>query len=206
MRDQQGDERRQFTVLFVCTGNICRSPMAEQLFRARTDQTLVPILTASAGTSGLTGWGMDGPSALVLRELGGNASGHYAQRLSRGLIADADLILTAETKHRAASIRADSGAAGRAFTLREFGRTGAGLGLLPEPATAAALCTRVGQIAERRDTDPSAEPMLDDIGDPYGASPELVRGCGRQIASAVDAVIDALGIRRVVAAAMDAPA
>ena len=61
----------------------------------------------SAGTHGLTGWEMDAPSALALRELGGDGEGHGAQRLNRELIADADLILTAETDHRAAIARAD---------------------------------------------------------------------------------------------------
>jgi protein-tyrosine phosphatase len=193
-----------FTVLFVCTGNICRSPMAERLFEARTDPALA-LRTASAGTGGLTGWGMDGPSALVLRELGGDGAGHSAQRLGRRVLADADLILTAEIEHRDAAIRAEGSARRRAFTLREFGRLGAGLGGLPQPVTAEGLRVRVAEVATRRAAQRPAGPRVDDIADPYGAPLDVVRSCGAQIAMAVDAVIDALGLQRIGTAAPTPP-
>jgi protein-tyrosine phosphatase len=194
-----------FIVLFICTGNICRSPMAERLFEARTDPAL-PLRTASAGTSGLTGWGMDAPSALVLRELGGDGEGHSALRLSRQLIVDADLILTAEIGHRDAVGRADRRARERTFTLREFGRVGAGLGPLPHPTSADELCARVAQVAARRAALPAGSPEIDNIADPYGAPLDFVRYCGTQTAAAVDGVIDALGLQRIPVPGPDAPA
>jgi protein-tyrosine phosphatase len=184
-----------FTVLFVCTGNICRSPMAERLFHARAAATIA-LRTVSAGTHGLNGWAMDAPSALVLRELGGDGEGHRAQRLTRELIVDADLILTAETEHRAAIARADPAAVQRTFTMREFGRLGAGLGPLTAPSDDD-LRARVAEVAGLRAAGAPAGPMRDDIGDPYGAALDLVRTCGLQIATAVEADLAALGLGRV---------
>jgi len=134
-----------FSVLFVCTGNICRSPMAERLFRARVDPA-VPITAASAGTAGLPDWPMDAPSALALREFGGDPEGHAGRRLTETMVADADLILTAETTHRSVIVQADPPAFRRAFTLREFGRLGAALGPLGAPVTVDALRERVGEV------------------------------------------------------------
>lgn len=181
-------------ILFVCTGNICRSPMAELLFQARTDPGL-PVLSASAGTSGLTGWGMDPPSAVVLRELGSSGDGHLAQRLSPELVAQSELILTAEAWHRDAIVEVDPRATERIFTLREFGRLGAGLGGRAS-VTADDLRGRIARIGELRAHAAPVERGVDDIGDPYGASLREVRACGAQIAAAVDALIDGLGLPR----------
>ncbi len=85
-------------MLFVCTGNICRSPAAEFLFRARIGTA--PIVASSAGTSGLSGWDMDAPSARALRAFGVDPSAHVARRMTREMVAAADLVLTADTDHR----------------------------------------------------------------------------------------------------------
>ncbi|MFN2560552.1 MAG: low molecular weight phosphatase family protein, partial [Jatrophihabitans sp.] len=47
-----------FAVLFVCTGNVCRSPLAERLMRARLAPGL-PVAVSSAGTMGLSGYPID---------------------------------------------------------------------------------------------------------------------------------------------------
>src|SRR4051812_14826139 len=90
-----------FSVLFVCTGNICRSPIAERLFLSRV-RGGAPIVASSAGTRALVGEPMDAPSAEALRGLGGNPVGHVGRRLRAGEAAAADLILVAEANHRSA--------------------------------------------------------------------------------------------------------
>lgn len=166
--------------------------MAERLFRARVEGT--SIRTVSAGIAGLVGYSMDAPSATVLCELGGDSRGHVSQRLDRQMIADAALILTAETQHRSVLVQTDPLSFRRTFTLREFGRLGTALGPLQHAPTPDVLRSRVGEVADQRGCSEPVEPGADDIGDPFGASIKVARACGRHIVEAVDSVVRALGL------------
>ncbi len=82
------------SVLFVCAGNICRSPMAEALFKhlAQSRPALAPLLVGSAGTIAMDGNRATPETRQVARdEFGLDLSGHRARNVE-GL--DADLILT----------------------------------------------------------------------------------------------------------------
>jgi protein-tyrosine phosphatase len=183
-----------FTVLFVCTGNICRSPSAERIFAAQLDPA-GPIAVASAGTGAVVGHGIDEPTALVLGRLGADPSGHRAQQLTGELLAGSDLVLTAESSHRAAVLQAQPLGFRQTFTIREFGRLGAGLPPLPAPPGVEALRERVAEVAARRGIVAVAEPGADEIGDPFGAGNSAAATTVAQIARAVEGVVAALGLR-----------
>jgi protein-tyrosine-phosphatase len=89
-------------VLFVCTGNTCRSPMAEGLMReALASRGVDQVTVSSAGTGAWDGAPVSEGAYLVGLEHGLDLSGHRAQLLTRDLVKSADLILTMSAQHRA---------------------------------------------------------------------------------------------------------
>jgi protein-tyrosine-phosphatase len=103
-------------VLFVCTANICRSAYAE----LRTRQLLPGLAVASAGVQGWRDHAMDRPIAQVLAQRGGDPVGFRSRRLQPPMIRDAQLVLTAEVKHRTSVLDDAPAAHARVFTLGMF--------------------------------------------------------------------------------------
>lgn len=106
-------------ILFVCTGNTCRSPTAEQLLRQELARRGVEGVTV--GSAGVGAW--DGAPAsegayLIGLEEGLDLSGHRARLLTPELAAETDLILTMGRSHLA-RVR-ELGAGDRAYLLTEF--------------------------------------------------------------------------------------
>lgn len=106
-------------ILLVCTGNVCRSPLAEGMLRAMlAEKGRGDIAVSSAGTSAATGDPASEGSYLVALEHGVDLSPHSARLLTRGLIDDADLILVMGEQH--ARTVHDMGGAGRVHLLGRY--------------------------------------------------------------------------------------
>ncbi len=112
-------------VLFVCTGNICRSPMAEGLLRRLLqERPLRAIQVSSAGFIAVPGNPATHLAALVAKEHGVDLSQHRAQPLTSSLIREADLILVMEPGHRWELLQHHREIASKVFLLRHFARSG----------------------------------------------------------------------------------
>jgi protein-tyrosine-phosphatase len=119
-------------ILFVCTGNTCRSPMAEAIARKiAIERGLTDVEAMSAGTSAHDGAPASDGSLLVGIERNMDLSGHRAQTLTRDIVREADLIL-AMGPHHLERIEA-LGGAGKAFLLSEFASHGASSRPISDP-------------------------------------------------------------------------
>ena len=108
-------------LLTVCTGNICRSPLAEALLRER----LAPldVRVSSAGTRALVGYGMTPEAAQLAADYGvPEVAAHRARFLTEGLLETPDLILAMSREHRRAIVDLAPRRLRSTFTLREFAR------------------------------------------------------------------------------------
>lgn len=180
MGDAPGGTR--FRILFVCTGNLCRSPTAERLARAALGP---PFQVSSAGTHAQPGLEMSERAQRVLRRLGGDPEGFASRPLTGELVAGADLVLTAAAVHRTDVVGLHPPAAGLTFTLTEFAALCQEVAAEP-PATGPDAAHRARALVERaRALRGLVRVERPDIADPMGRSRWAYRAAGREIAVAL---------------------
>jgi len=110
---------RQYRVLMVCTGNICRSPAAAAWLRALADQSVV---VASGGTAAVVGAPVQPSMAGLMQRAGLRVDGFAARQVTPEVIRQADLVLGMTTDHRRWVVHRVPTAVRRTFTLIEFAR------------------------------------------------------------------------------------
>jgi protein-tyrosine phosphatase len=184
-------------VLTVCTGNICRSPMAEALLRAGLaarlpEQEAARVEVSSAGTHGYEGAPMEPHARTALAALGVDGEQFRARALVAEHVEGADLVLAATREHRAAAVLLDPSAAGRTFTLRELARLTAGVEALPGEDVVARGHALVAAAAGARGTLRPSRPGDDDVADPYRARLKAFSACAAVVAEALQGPLDLL--------------
>lgn len=165
-------------LLFVCTGNICRSPTAERLTTAwATAHDLSQFGATSAGISALVGHPIHLDAAQVLEKLGGDPSDFAARQFSPRVAATADLILTMTKVQQEAALEIAPNRLRRTFTLSEVSF----LASEYDRSTIADLADLRPQLGLH---------TLPDVPDPIGQSPEYFASVGSQIAQLLPPVLE----------------
>ena len=197
-----------FTVLHVCMGNICRSPMAERLLVLAARQRLAKLnaaadvddllRSASAGTGGWhEGEGMNPPAARQILLRGGSVDGFAARKLRTAHLAEADLILTATGDQLDYVHALLPEAARRTFVLGHLSRLLPGVDaaeLAPAGTEPSAFAARAAELVAAVDHSRGDAPALpeDDLDDPWGRGDQTFARIADEIDEAMYALVDAL--------------
>ncbi len=141
----------KYTILFVCSGNSCRSPMAEGLMKAMIpDELRESVIVKSAGTLGLDGHPATLYAVTTAEELGADISEHRSQGLTQELVDEANIVFAMASNHKKYFEENFPEAKENIFLLKQFDRDK----------------TETADI---------------DIEDPIGRSLKIYRECGREI-------------------------
>ncbi|HOM03530.1 MAG TPA: low molecular weight protein arginine phosphatase [Acetivibrio sp.] len=160
-------------VLFVCTGNTCRSSMAEGLFNHIVENGKEDLKDFRAFSAGISAFENDcaNPRAIkVLKEeYNVDISSHKARRISKSDVESAYIILTMTEEHKNAVLRMFPGAADKTYTIKEYAYGDDENGDF------------MGHEHNRRHNM--------DISDPYGFPEEVYKICAKEIKDALDRII-----------------
>jgi protein-tyrosine-phosphatase len=111
-------------VLFVCTGNTCRSPMAEGLLRKMAQEKGWGLSAFSAGLAAFPGVPAAPEAVEAAKEKGFDLEPHQSQPLSKPLVLESDLIVTMTARHKEMILKKMPGLEGKVQMLSELAGAG----------------------------------------------------------------------------------
>ena len=151
-----------FNILFVCSGNSCRTPMAEGLLKSKISVRFKSaVRVQSAGTLGINGNPATDFAIMTAGKLGANISQHRSQGITEKLVKESDLIFAMASEHIDFLHKHYPEIRENVFLLKSFGR------------------------------DPEAK-MAEDIADPIGGPLDYYRQCGELINSELQRILPRL--------------
>lgn len=108
-------------IMMVCTGNICRSPMAEVMLADSLSKHNIEANVISSGLGALTGHGADPIACELMEERGLDLSQHRAQQITSPLINEMELILVMEAGQQQAIEKMTPSVRGKVFGIGKWG-------------------------------------------------------------------------------------
>lgn len=170
----------RFRVLFVCVGNVCRSPLGHLLLASKLPEDRFDV--ASAGVGAVVGAPMDATAAIHLAAYGVSGDGFVARQLTPAMVMESDLVLTATEELRSRILEDSPRAMRRTFTVLELARLAdVAEGSTPAEAIASAAAQRSGAGLDDYD-----------VPDPHRRGEEAHELAARLMADAVERIAKVL--------------
>lgn len=187
------------TILLVCTGNTCRSPMAEAMLRDMAERAGKRVEVRSAGVGAVDGCPVSTGAAEVLRKRNLPVPGP-SRLLTKELLDWADLVLTMTVSHKRAVIQRHPDAAGKTHTLKEFSLQDDQLLKDLEEAEQLYADWQISLATGQEWSEEKRERLMElqsrlpdfDIADPFGGSLEVYEESAAEIEEALRRVLDKL--------------
>jgi protein arginine phosphatase len=187
-------------ILFVCTGNTCRSPMAEGIMRRLLeDQGLQQVEVRSAGVAAYNGTPMSDHAATILQEKGFTEK-LQSTALDEELLQWADLVLTMTNNHKRHTIQLYPETVDKVATLKEY--------VQDDPGTANAIADMESFLSDLQMKQALSQPVTEedkvrlmtleqalpnhDIADPFGGPLSLYRKCALEIEESLQKLVQKL--------------
>src|SRR5919107_44052 len=150
MSESKATENHTRQILFVCTANVCRSPMAEAIFNALAEERGLAWRAESAGVAALVDEDITPNARSALDEVGIYANEHRARQVGEEMLEEADLVLGMGPRHVATLRRHFGDLSERVYVLPQYARGAPPEEGIPDPIgqTMTAFRASVRQLLE----------------------------------------------------------